>query len=402
MSPSHHKFENQIRKTLHSLGDLPIPTAQNISQSGHLAEQIQQVILENGGAIGFDQFIEMALYHPVLGYYSSTLEKFGPSGDFITAPELTPLFGFCLAKQCRQVLQQIEGGNILEVGAGSGRLAITVMSECERLNCIPEKYFILEISSHLKQQQYNNIEKAIPQHLNRFCWLDQLPSDGFRGVVIANELVDAIPFEIFNITNQGIQQRLVAFDGQQFVWRDQKAGDEISRRVNLLALNPPYQSEIHLQAESWLRSIADTLVQGVVIILDYGFSQSEYYHPQRNEGTLMCHYRHRAHPDPLVLVGLQDITTHINFSAMANTAIDAGLSVLGYDNQANFLLGLGIEKCLMATAPVSSREYIEAAQAVKKLIMPSEMGELFKVLALGKNFNEPLIAFELSDRRHSL
>ncbi len=354
-----------------------------------------------GGALPFARFMELALYSPGLGYYSAPGEKFGEAGDFVTAPELGNLFARCLARQCAQILGPLGEADVLEAGAGSGALAADLLLELERLGCPPRRYFILELSAGLRARQRATLEQRAPHLAGRVRWLDTLPGS-FRGVVLGNELLDAMPVERFRVTEAGVRELEVAWEEGRFVWREGVASEPLRRRVEALALPVGYSSEINPSAEAWVGSIADILAQGVLLLIDYGFPRAEFYHPQRRAGTLMCHYRHRAHDDPLIWVGLQDITAHVDFTAIAEAAHAAGLAVLGYTSQAAFLLGCGLDRIAAASDPAATRAHLELTQQIKKLMLPSEMGELYKVIALGCGVDPPLAGFALQDRRGRL
>ena len=380
---------------------LPPPTAGEQAHSAGLQQRLREEIAARGGSISFARFMELALYAPGLGYYAAGKHKFGAPGDFITAPEMGSLFARCLARPCRSILAQLGGGDILEAGAGSGALAADLLLELEALGRLPERYLILELSNELRDRQAETLHRKAPRLLKRTHWLDALPVD-FRGVMLANELLDAIPVERFRITHDGIRQLHVAWQNDRFCWQEKPADEAIRRRIEPLALPPGYTSEINLQAEAWVRSVADILEQGAMLLVDYGFPRAEFYHPQRSDGTLMCHYRHRAHDDPLTLVGLPDVTAHIDFTAIAEAGTGTGLSLLGYTSQAAFLIGCGLEPLMSASDPEDVRAHLELTQQVKKLTSPHEMGELYKVIALGRGVQDPFPGFADHDRRGRL
>jgi SAM-dependent MidA family methyltransferase len=392
-------------KTLHHNGltatpgprALPPATAEERKHSETLTRRIRDEIAASGGLISFGRFMELALYAPGLGYYAAGGQKFGAHGDFVTAPELGSLFARCLARQCHAVLAQVKRGDILEVGAGSGALAADLLVELESLGGLPEHYLILELSIELRHRQADTLRQRAPHLAPRVHWLDKLPED-FRGIVLANELLDAMPVERFRVTEHGINQLHVAWDNDRLTWREQAADSAIRNRIEPLALPVDYASEVNLRAEAWVRTVADILRQGVMLLIDYGFPRAEFYHPQRTQGTLMCHYRHRAHDDPLILPGLQDITAHVDFTGIAEAGCEAGLTLLGYTSQAAFLIGGGLEQLMTAPDPEDARAHLELTQQVKKLTSPHEMGELFKVLALGRDLPEALPGFTLQDR----
>jgi len=380
---------------------LPPPTAEEQAHSTRLQQRLREEIAARGGSISFARFMELALYAPGLGYYAAGKHKFGAPGDFITAPEMGSLFARCLARPCRSILAQLGGGDILEAGAGSGALAADLLLELEALGRLPERYLILELSNELRDRQAETLRRQAPHLLEHIRWLDTLPRS-FRGMVLANELLDAMPVERFRIAEDGVRQLHVAWQNDRFCWQEKPADEAIRRRIEPLALPPGYNSEINLQAEAWVRSVADILEQGAMLLVDYGFPRAEFYHPQRSDGTLMCHYRHRAHDNPLALVGLQDVTAHVDFTAIAEAGTGAGLSLLGYTSQAAFLIGCGLEQLMSASDPEDVRAHLELTQQVKKLTSPHEMGELYKVIALGRGIQETFPGFAVHDRRGRL
>jgi SAM-dependent MidA family methyltransferase len=379
---------------------LPEPGADESEHSDRLVALMQSEMA--AGPISFSRFMELALYAPGLGYYSAGKTKFGESGDFITAPELGNVFARCVAHQCAQVLAELDRGDILEAGAGSGALAADLLAELDRRRQLPGHYYILELSADLRQRQRDRIEQVVPHLLERVQWLDDFPDQEIEGIILANELLDAMPVSLFHVTDHGIMERYVALEENSFAWKELPASPQIRQRVEALELDKDYCSEINLGAEAWIQTAARKLNRGIVLLFDYGFPQHEYYHPQRKTGTLMCHYRHRAHTDPLTFVGLQDITAHVDFTAMAQAAVDSGLDVLGYTSQAAFLMASGLNEIVADSSPEATREHLDMTTQVKKLTLPSEMGELFKVIALGKGFDSVLFGFELQDRRGRL
>ncbi|MEW6330851.1 MAG: SAM-dependent methyltransferase [Pseudomonadota bacterium] len=380
---------------------LPPPTAEEQVHHEKLVQRLREEMAAVGGEIPFDRFMELALYAPGLGYYVAGTRKFGAHGDFITAPELGPLFARCLARPCRSLLTGLDGGDILEAGAGSGALAADLLLELESLGQVPERYLVLELGAELRARQQQTIERRAPHLAGRVQWLSDLPGN-FRGMVLANEVLDAMPVSRFRVTENGVNELCVAWDNEGFVWREKPAGAALRERIEALRLPAGYSSEINLRAEAWVRRAAENLKQGAMLLIDYGFPRAEFYHAQRAQGTLMCHYRHQAHDDPLRLAGLQDITAHVDFTAIAEAGVDAGLDLLGYTSQAAFLLGCGLEQIMAASDPDEVRTHLALTQQVKKLTLPHEMGELFKVLALGRGVREPLPGFTLQDRRGRL
>ncbi|MEJ2180000.1 MAG: SAM-dependent methyltransferase, partial [Gammaproteobacteria bacterium] len=308
----------------------PVPNQDAQQHSQRLIQLMRDETEQHGGRISFERYMSLALTAPGLGYYVSGNQKLGASGDFVTAPEISSLFSRCLARQIAQVLSQLRAeGNagVLEFGAGSGVMAADILLELERLAILPAKYYILEVSAELKQRQQETLQQKAEHLVHCVDWLESLPQSGFRGVVLANEVLDAMPVHRFFKEAGQLGEYFVAWDGQQFVWEKHNfSNDHIASRVHALSDSLPddYSSEINLAMDAWITSVAEFMQQGVVLIVDYGFPEHEYYHMQRDQGTLMCHYRHRSHDNPLIYPGLQDITAHVNFTALANAADAAG------------------------------------------------------------------------------
>lgn len=365
---------------------------------------IREKILAANHWISFEDYMNLALYAPGLGYYSSGATKLGSAGDFVTAPEISPLFGCTLAQQLMQILRHLAPADILEFGAGSGKLARDILLELEKSDALPGKYYILEVSPDLRQRQQTLLADEAPHLLARVEWLERLP-ELFTGVMLANEVLDAMPVHIIRWRDDAVLERGVTWQNDRFTWQDRAIADaELHAAASELtaAINPDnqpvdYVSEINLAALHFMRSLASTLQQGVVLFIDYGFGRSEYYHPQRNQGTLMCHYRHHAHDDPFYLPGLQDITSHVDFSALTQAAENNGLQLLGYTTQAYFLLNCGITGILAQTSAEDIHHYLPQSNQLQKLVSPAEMGELFKAIAFGKNFSGPLRGFNTGD-----
>jgi SAM-dependent MidA family methyltransferase len=373
--------------------------------------------ISHKGIISFARYMELALYTPGLGYYSGGLKKFGKEGDFVTAPEISTLFAKCLARQIQQILSLIQNSDVLEFGAGSGKMAADLLIELEKLNCLPKNYYILELSANLKYRQRIFFEQKIPHLLKYIQWLDQLPVNTFRGVIVANEVLDAMPVHKFKLQKADsdcfntLKEVYVTQKNGQFLWHDDDPStpelkEKIANIANLLLLscqekgyNLPeeYISEINLFLPGWLNALNYSIDQAVVILLDYGYPDYEYYHPQRSNGTLTCHYQHRSHSDPLILTGLQDITAHVDFSLLAESAINNGFVISGYTDQAHFLLNCGLID-LLNTYHIPTKQSIAINQEIKLLTSPHEMGELIKVMALSKNIDASLLGFRNSDR----
>ncbi|MDP2795249.1 MAG: SAM-dependent methyltransferase [Sulfurisoma sp.] len=393
---------------------LPEPSADAQAASRALCARIAARIENAGGWMPFVEFMDMALHLPGLGYYAGGSHKFGPSnegGDFVTAPELTPLFGQALAAQVAEVLGQVAVSPaptfpaVLEVGAGSGRLAADLLPALEALDALPEKYLILELSGELRARQRETIRQAVPALADRIEWLDALP-EKFSGCIVANELLDAIPTHAVAWRDEGPMERGVTFDGERFAWAERQAEGALRVAMERLAaeaaIEAPCVGEVGLAASAWVAEWGRRLERGALLLLDYGLSRRELYHPGRNGGTLRCHYRHRSHDDPFWWPGLSDITSHIDFTAVAEAGFGAGLDVLGYASHATFLMNCGLGELLGARQEAGAASALRAAGAVKVLISPNEMGELFKVIALGRGLPETLIGFARGDRRHAL
>jgi SAM-dependent MidA family methyltransferase len=374
-------------------------SAQQHSQAmiAHLRQQIQQ----QGGWISFADYMHSALYTPHLGYYSGDANKFGHSGDFVTAPEISPLFARALANQVQQVLSQT-GGDVLELGAGTGKLASGVLLQLSEAGQLPGQYYILDVSASLRERQQQHLQATLPPALfSRVRWLDTLP-DTFTGVVLGNEVLDAVAVQLIHWQNGQWQERGVVYE-QGFAWQDRPLQDmSLAAHIDHSQLPDNYLTEISPAGQGLIASLVAMLQQGLILMLDYGFSAREYYHPQRSQGTLMCHFQHYAHDDPFIYPGLQDITAHVDFTAMAETALAHGASCAGYTSQAQFLMNCDILQLLQAISPEDSGRYLPAVAAVQKLLSPAEMGELFKVLALTKGVELPLLGFLQGDKRHQL
>ncbi len=380
---------------------LPQPSPEALEHSNQLCSLIRSEIAAQGGWIPFAQFMELALYAPGLGYYTAGARKFGEAGDFVTAPEISPLFGRTLAWQVVEIMSQSEP-QIMELGAGSGKLAVDILSELDQLNCLPERYNILEVSADLRERQQALLRERLPHVFARVRWLDALP-DAISGAVIANEVLDALPVHLVHWTDGGIREHGVACSDGCFVWQDRPVGNpELLQLSQEIQAPDGYLSEISLAARGLTSSLCDRLQQGVLLFIDYGFGAGEYYHTQRMQGTLMCHYRHHAHGDPFYLPGLQDITAHVDFSAIAESALASGVQLLGYTTQAHFLINCGIADFLSEADPENLRDYLPLSGQLQKLTSPAEMGELFKVIALGKNVSGMLRGFEAGDKSRLL
>ena len=377
---------------------LPEPSADARQASLALEKLIADDIRQQDGWISFARYMELALYAPGLGYYSGGAAKLGKDGDFTTAPEITPLFGKTLA-QIVQVLMQQSTAQLLEFGAGTGRLAFDILTEMKAGGVQVDSYAIVELSGELRARQ-QQLLADFPQ----VRWLDQLPAS-FTGVVIGNEVLDAMPVHLVVKSGDGWLERGLALANDNFVYHDKPAAERLTAQIPQQEELPDgYMSEVHPASTAFMRSLAAMLnagEKGAAILIDYGFPATEYYLPQRDQGTLMCHYRHHSHPEPLYLPGLQDITAHVDFTTMARTAVEAGIDLLAYTSQAAFLLAAGLGEVLMRTAPTDAARYLPQTNAVQRLTSPAEMGELFKVLVVGKGVEMPP-EFARGDRSYRL
>ncbi|EKD71659.1 MAG: hypothetical protein ACD_46C00131G0001 [uncultured bacterium] len=368
---------------------------------------ISREIDTNGGAISFATFMELALYHPIVGYYNSPNFSLGNDGDFITAPHISSLFAKCLARQCASILQALSSKNILELGPGEARLTADLLHELQQQNCLPEHYFLYEISENLRQKQQDFLQKTCPQWMNRIVFLNEIP-EKFSGLIIGNEVLDAIPVDLFAIENHTLKERCVAQKNGEFYWLNHEPQSAIfaengAHILRQYALPNGYQSELHLQLASFIQRISRALTQGVAIFIDYGYAEAEYYHPERTQGTLTCFYRHQKHGNPLINPGAQDITAHVNFTRVIEVAAENGCELAGYTTQAAFLLACGLlDLAAEEEKNLSSTQEFKLHQAIKTLTLPTEMGEIVKVMALSKHFDLPLTGFAFQDRRRDL
>ncbi len=385
---------------------LPVPGPEEQQHSNVLADLIRREIAAGAGRIPFARYMELCLYAPGLGYYSAGLRKFGSRGDFVTAPELGDLFGRSIARSCATVLQAC-GGDILEFGAGSGRLAVDLLRELEQLDSLPAHYYILERSADLRERQQQLLQRELPVLSGRVTWLDRLPEHPFDGVMLANEVLDAMAVERFCWDGNELQQYCVAEHGDGFSWQLQvpdnpELATGAARIVQDCGLAPGYASELNTGLQPWISSVSGCLRQGLLLLIDYGYPRSEYYHAQRSSGTLLCHYRQHVHADPLILPGLQDITAHVDFTAVAEAALGADLAVSGYTTQAHFLLDCGIEHLLARAGPDGGVEYLRLAQQAKTLLLPGEMGERFQCIGLTRALDTTIPGFRGADLRYRL
>lgn len=467
--PSHQDYPHHSRLNRNnSFSELPKPSTDALVHSEKLLKLIVETI-ENkvDRFISFAEYMQLALFAPGLGYYSAGNQKFGMSGDFVTAPEISPLYSQCIAKQCKQVLDVLGAdGCILEIGAGSGQMAVDILKALKALGRLPKKYYILELSAELKERQQKTLLKQCPELFPLVFWLDALPEKPLKAIILANEVCDAMPVHRFCLRklelakdtkntaethsefsntlddHQAVMEVGVTYadgklcfterlpekvldDGLALLMKDlaqlaqtetldQHESIQSLNKNNLNIFDPnlnylftetnQYHSEINLNIKPWIKSLSEILDVGIILIIDYGFPRQEYYHPSRSMGTIMCHYRHHAHGDPFSYPGLQDITAHVDFTSIGEAASNANLEVLGFTNQTAFLLNTGLLSAAEEAKQkgMSEQDFFKQNQAIQILTSPAEMGELFKVIALGKSFEESLLGFTLNDMRYRL
>jgi SAM-dependent MidA family methyltransferase len=383
---------------------LPLPplTIDEAAHSRRLVHRIWEEIDARGGWLSFERFMEMALYEPGLGYYSAGATKLGAGGDFVTAPEVSSLFSRCLANQCSEILQHVGAGAILEFGAGSGVMAADLLNELAAQGALPERYLILEVSADLRDRQRALLLERASAHAARVEWIDRLPEE-FRGVVLANEVLDALPVQRFRIRGDHINSLGVTWQLGRLDWSETRADAELEAAVRRIEANSGerlpdgYTSEINLRLTPWIAGVAAALREGVALFIDYGLPQRQYYRTERSEGTLLCHFRHRFHDDPLINVGVQDIGAWVDFTAVAEAASAAGLTVAGFSTQAHFLIGNGLEQLLAPAALDELASRVQLARQAMLLTLPGEMGERFKVIGLSRGVEQPLRGFGVRD-----
>jgi len=385
---------------------LPEPPDKLKQMSSRLVERIRGEI-EASGPIPFSEYMERALYEPGLGYYSAGLHKLGGSGDFVTAPELGPAFAQCLARQIAQIADTLGEYEILEIGAGTGRLAIDLLKALEQM-APPRRYRILERSADMRREQEKSLADALPDMASRIDWLDTPPSSGWDGVMLANEVVDALPVERFELGSNGIEQLCVDTEDSGLTCRRRPAPPPLETTVRarlgerLEHMPEGYRSEVCLMLEPWLTEVSATLTRGCALLIDYGYPREAYYAPERRDGTLICHFRHRGHDDPFFFPGLQDISAFVDFTALAEAGKAASFACSGYASQAMFLIGCGLEKILQKGMSLPDRQRLAFAAQVRELTLPSAMGEKFQVMALTRGLDLQLRGFAPQDLRHRL
>jgi SAM-dependent MidA family methyltransferase len=390
---------------------MPALSAEEEAHSGAIGALIREHVVAAGGWLPFERFMELALYAPGLGYYSAGSVKLGPGGDFVTAPEVSDLFSRCVARQCAQVLAG--GDEILELGAGTGRMAAAILESLASLGKLPARYAILEVSADLAERQRQRLGRLPPEIRERAVWLERLPERPINGVILANEVLDALPCRRFTLRGGTARELGVAAEdepaserGSGFVEREAAADEELSSAAAALLRDLPaplpdgYTSEVCLRVAPWISGVAACLGRGLMLMFDYGLPRAHYYHPQRTAGTLRCHFKQRVHDDPYINIGVQDITAWVDFTRVAEAAVACGLDVSGFCTQAAFLLGTGVEQFVAECT--DTVEHARLAGEARRLLLPGEMGEAFKVMALTQECDVPLEGFTLQDLRRSL
>ena len=375
--------------------------------SARMRAHLESQIIAAGGWLSFERFMDLALYAPGLGYYSGGAQKLGAGGDFTTAPEVSRLFGACVAVQCAEILSGLRSGCVLEIGAGSGHLAADILARLETEGRLPERYSILEISADLRERQRAYLQQRLPHLLARVHWLDRPPETPFQGIILANEVLDALPVARFLWRNDAVDEMGVAIDGGEFHWAARPANAAMTRICQELSSRADrweqgYTSEYCPRMGAWVQSVTQSLAQGAVLWFDYGLPRAQYYLPERRDGTLVCHYRHRMSSDPFAHIGLQDITAWVDFTRVAEAGRDAGLELAGFTTQAHFLAGLGVDREMRAAAAGDERVFARLSHEARQLLLPGEMGERFKVMACLRALDMPLSGFQLLDLRHTL
>lgn len=384
---------------------LPLPAADARAVSDALLEKLHRRIEQGGGCIPFDAFMAAALYEPGLGYYSNGLIPFGEQGDFVTAPESGKLFGRCLARCIASVLGQVEQAEILELGAGSGVLAVDLLGELEKLDALPDRYYILERSAAMRALQQQRLKSQLPGFVQRVQWLDALPESAFSGVIFGNEVADALPVKRFRWRNGQVSELGVGWQNQGLSVCercDQLVETHVRQLARMGGWEGDYRSEFCPTLPAWINSLTAVLAQGLLLLIDYGYGRAEYYHPQRSMGTLMCHYRHRAHHDPFHLPGLQDITAFVDFTAIAEAASAAGMQLEGFASQARFLVACGIDQIMAEIDALNTPQFLQLSNEAKRLMLPGEMGDRFKVIGFSRELPQGVKGFDSQDLRSRL
>jgi SAM-dependent MidA family methyltransferase len=378
-----------------------------LEHSARMRDLLAAEISAAGGWLSFERFMDLALYAPGLGYYSGGAQKLGEGGDFTTAPEVSSLFGACVAVQCAEVLRNLSAGSVLEIGAGSGRLAADLLARLESMDQLPDNYWILEVSADLRQRQREYLEKRLPQLRHHVHWLDRPPADSFDGVILANEVLDALPVARFRWHASAVEELGAEIRERQFAWAARPANAAMLHVCReLVEVSGPwsdgYVSEYCPRIGAWTRAVTEPLRHGAVLWFDYGLPRRQYYLPERRDGTLVSHFRHRLSNDPFANIGLQDISAWVDFTRVAEASREAGFELAGFTTQAHFLAGLGIDQEMRLAAGGDENLFARLANQARQLMMPGEMGERFKAMAWLRGLDMPLSGFALLDLRHSL
>jgi SAM-dependent MidA family methyltransferase len=382
----------------------------NEAQARHCALVRDHLALEIAAADGwlsFERYMELALYAPGLGYYSAGAHKLGIGGDFTTAPEISRLFGACVARQCAEILSALREGSILEIGAGSGRLAADILLRLESLGQLPAHYWILDVSADLRDRQRRHFAQHLPHLQDRIRWLDGPPGQSFDGIILANEVLDALPVARFRWHGARVEELGVVIREGGFAWRARTASQAVVDACQRLAQaggawDDGYVSEYCPRLTAWTHSVTHSLRRGAVLWFDYGLPRSQYYLPERHEGTLLCHFQHRAHGDPFLYPGLSDITAWVDFTSLAEASRAAGFALEGFTTQSHFLAGLRVDREIHALAGDDANKHARLANQARQLMLPGEMGERFKVMAWLRDLQLPMSGFALQDLRHTL
>jgi SAM-dependent MidA family methyltransferase len=379
----------------------------SVEHSARMHDALVAEISAAGGWLSFERFMDLALYAPGLGYYSGGAQKLGDGGEFTTAPEVSGLFGACVAVQCAEVLRHLSAGSVLEIGAGSGRLAADLLARLDSIGELPDNYWILEVSADLRQRQRQYLQKRLPQLLHRVHWLDRPPAESFDGVILANEVLDALPVARFRWHASAVEELGVEIRERKFAWAARPANAAMLHTCRELAdVSGPwddgYVSEYCPRLGAWTRAVTAPLRRGAVLWFDYGLPRAQYYLPERRDGTLVCHFRHRMSDDPFANLGLQDISAWVDFTRVAEASREGGFELAGFTTQTHFLAGLSIDEEMRLAAGGDQNHFARLANQARQLMMPGEMGERFKAMAWLRGLDMPLSGFALLDLRHSL
>ncbi len=394
----------------HTTHTLPPLTADEQAHSERLIALIGDELDRHQNWISFERYMELALYAPGLGYYSAGSHKLGAGGDFITAPETSPFFSRCIASQCALILHTLKGGDVLELGAGNGIMAADLLLQLEKLDSLPQYYYIVEVSADLRQRQQQLLQATIPHLFERIRWLSSLP-EAFVGFIVANEVLDALPVQRFIVEGESIKELGVSRNRGLFHWQSQSINARLSSSIEHIvndighSWSEGYCSEVNLLLPHWINALSSSLQRGVMLFIDYGLPRKQYYDFHRSQGTLNCFFKHRQHDNPFIHVGMQDITSWVDFTALAEAGINAELELLGFSTQAHFLIGAGIKEMLqiaMQEHELLDTQRWQLSQQVQRLMLPDGMGETFKAMAFSKHCELELPAFAFKDLRYLL